>query len=33
MDYYKMKNIESDTRMRDSIAEPEGESENPEGEQ
>jgi uncharacterized protein YqfA (UPF0365 family) len=22
MDYYKMKNIDSDTRMRDSIAEP-----------
>jgi len=33
MDYYKMKNIESDTRMRGSIAEPEGESGNPEREQ
>lgn len=32
MDYYKMKNIESDTRMRESIAEPEGEAENPEKE-
>ena len=31
MDYYKMKNIESDTRMRDSIADPESDTENPEG--
>lgn len=31
MDYYKMKNIESDTRMRDSIADPESDTENSEG--
>ncbi len=31
MDYYKMKNIESDTRMRDSIAKPEQETEGPDG--
>lgn len=31
MDYYKMKNIDSDTRMRDSIANPEDETEGTEG--
>jgi uncharacterized protein YqfA (UPF0365 family) len=29
MDYYKMKNIDSDTRMRESIADPDGNPDNP----